>query len=127
MPEPWTHRFAKVNGVRLHYVEAGAGPLIVLLHGYPEFWYCWRRQVPALADAGFRVLAPDLRGYNLSSKPAGVAAYAVEHLAADIAGLIRQAGASSGRPRARIELVPPCSRPAPTPNSSRIRPAASRA
>src|SRR5437868_5371474 len=66
-----THHNASVNGVRLHYVEAGDGPLVVLLHGFPEFWFSWRRQIPALAAAGFRVLAPDLRGYNESDKPAG--------------------------------------------------------
>ena len=61
----WIHREAIVNGVRLHYVEAGNGPLVVLLHGFPEFWYAWRHQIPALASAGFRVIAPDLRGYNI--------------------------------------------------------------
>ncbi len=85
-------REAVVNGVRLHYVEAGAGPLAVLLHGFPEFWYAWRRQIGPLAAAGFRVLAPDLRGYNLSDKPRGVGAYRVEALTADVAGLIRRAG-----------------------------------
>ena len=59
------HREAVVNGVRLHYVEAGDGPLIVLLHGFPEFWYGWRLQIAPLATAGFRVVAPDTRGYNL--------------------------------------------------------------
>jgi pimeloyl-ACP methyl ester carboxylesterase len=91
----WAHREAVVNGVRLHYVEAGAGPLVVLLHGFPEFWYSWRRQIPALAAAGFRVLAPDLRGYNLSAKPPEVDSYRIEALAGDVAGLIRHAGASS--------------------------------
>ncbi len=89
----WVHREAVVNGVRLHYVEAGSGPLVVLLHGFPEFWYSWRRQIPALAAAGFHVLAPDLRGYNLSAKPAGVRHYRLEALTADVAGLIRHAGA----------------------------------
>ena len=89
------HREAVVNGVRLHYVEAGAGPLVVLLHGFPEFWYAWRRQVGPLAAAGFRVLAPDLRGYNLSDKPRGADAYRVESLTADVAGLIRHAGERS--------------------------------
>jgi pimeloyl-ACP methyl ester carboxylesterase len=55
--------------VRLHYVEAGDGPLVVLLHGFPEFSYGWRQQIAPLAKAGFRVVAPDLRGYNLSSRP----------------------------------------------------------
>ena len=90
---PWTHRWARVNGVELHYVEAGEGPLVVLLHGFPEFWYAWRYQIPALAAAGFRVLAPDMRGYNLSEKPPGVRSYAVEALTADVAALIRHAGA----------------------------------
>ena len=57
--------------MRLHYVEAGEGPLVVLLHGFPQFWYMWRFQIPALAGAGFRVVAPDMRGYNLSEKPRG--------------------------------------------------------
>ncbi|HET7457614.1 MAG TPA: alpha/beta hydrolase, partial [Gemmatimonadaceae bacterium] len=85
-------RFAEVNGVRLHYVEAGdpAGPLVVLLHGFPNFWLLWRRQIPVLAAAGLRVVAPDLRGYNLSSKPAGVRAYAVAELARDVAALVAE-------------------------------------
>jgi pimeloyl-ACP methyl ester carboxylesterase len=91
--EPWSHRQAVVNGVRLHFVEAGDGPLVVLLHGFPEFWYSWRRQIPALAEAGFRVLAPDLRGYNLSERPAGVAGYRLSLLLQDVAGLIEHAGA----------------------------------
>src|SRR6202040_3212483 len=88
------HQYATVNGVRLHYVEAGSGPLVVLLHGFPEFWYSWRHQIPALAEAGFRVIAPGMRGYNLSGKPKGVRPYRLEMLTADIAGLIRHAGAS---------------------------------
>jgi epoxide hydrolase 4 len=87
----WKHQYAVVNGVRLHYVEAGSGPLVVLLHGFPEFWYSWRHQIPALAAAGFRVFAPDLRGYNLSDKPAGVPAYRLDVLLEDVVGLIRHA------------------------------------
>ena len=60
---------ANLTKVQLHYVEAGDGPLVVLLHGFPEFWYGWRLQIKALAAAGFRVVAPDMRGYNLSSRP----------------------------------------------------------
>jgi epoxide hydrolase 4 len=87
--------YAEVGDQRLHYVEAGDGPLIVLLHGFPEFWYGWRQQITPLAAAGFHVVAPDMRGYNLSSKPGGVAAYDSAPLAADIAGLIRERGAQS--------------------------------
>jgi pimeloyl-ACP methyl ester carboxylesterase len=90
------HRRARVNGVRLHYVEAGPtsadAPLILLLHGFPEFWYSWRHQIPALAAAGFHVIAPDLRGYNLSDKPPRVADYGVETLAGEVVGLINHAG-----------------------------------
>jgi len=93
LPGEWEHREAVINGVRLHYVEAGHGPLIVLIHGFPEFWYCWRLQIPALARAGFRVLVPDLRGYNLSDKPPGIASYALPLLSQDVAELIRHAGA----------------------------------
>jgi epoxide hydrolase 4 len=87
-----SHRVV-VNGVELHYVEAGAGPLVVLAHGFPEFWYSWRRQIPALVAAGFRVVALDLRGYNESAKPAGVEAYKLTTVAADIAALIEHLGA----------------------------------
>ena len=85
--------YAEIGEQRLHYVEAGDGPLIVLLHGFPEFWYGWRQQIKPLVDAGFRVVAPDTRGYNLSSKPDGVHAYDVALLAADIKGLIQERGA----------------------------------
>ncbi len=93
--------YAEIGDQRLHYVEAGEGPLVVLLHGFPEFWYGWRLQIQPLAAAGFRVVAPDLRGYNLSSKPDGVAAYNTDRLVADIRGLIKERGAESahaGRP-----------------------------
>lgn len=85
--------WAELGEVQIHYIEAGEGPLVVLLHGFPEFWYGWRAQIGALADAGFRVVAPDMRGYNLSSKPREVSAYAGERLAADVRGLIRERGA----------------------------------
>lgn len=89
----FVHRGADVGGgVRLHYVEAGEGPLVVLLHGFPEFWYSWRRQIPALAQAGFHVVAPDMRGYNLSDKPSGWRAYDTDQLAGDVAGLVRSLG-----------------------------------
>jgi pimeloyl-ACP methyl ester carboxylesterase len=81
-----------INGLTFHYVQAGRGPTILLLHGFPEFWYCWRHQIPVLAEAGFHVLAPDLRGYNDSDRPAGMASYRLSLLSADVAGLIQQAG-----------------------------------
>jgi epoxide hydrolase 4 len=81
-------RYATVNGVRLHYVEAGEGPLVVLLHGFPEFWWTWRHQIPALAAAGFRVVALDMRGYAESDKPPRWQDYRMEILAADVAELI---------------------------------------
>jgi pimeloyl-ACP methyl ester carboxylesterase len=87
--------YAEVGDQRLHYIEAGDGPLIVLLHGFPEFWYGWRLQIQPLAAAGFRVVAPDMRGYNLSSRPTDVAAYDTGRLTADIRGLIRERGAES--------------------------------
>jgi pimeloyl-ACP methyl ester carboxylesterase len=87
--------YVAVGDQNLHYVEAGDGPLIVLLHGFPEFWFGWRRQIAPLAAAGFRVVVPDTRGYNLSSKPERFEAYAVDLLAADIRGLIGELGATS--------------------------------
>jgi epoxide hydrolase 4 len=86
--------YADLADVRLHYVEAGPadGTPVVLLHGFPEFWYSWRHQIPALAAAGLRAIAPDMRGYNLSSKPSDVSAYAASRLAADIRDLIRERG-----------------------------------
>ena len=86
------HRYAELGDVRLHYVEAGQGPLVLLLHGFPQFWYQWRHQIPALVEAGFRVVAPDMRGYNLSDKPPGVRAYRVELLARDVERLILACG-----------------------------------
>jgi pimeloyl-ACP methyl ester carboxylesterase len=87
--------YAEIGDQRLHYVETGDGPLIVLLHGFPEFWFGWRLQIKPLAAAGFRVVAPDMRGYNLSSRPDGVAAYDTGRLAADIRGLVQERGAKS--------------------------------
>jgi pimeloyl-ACP methyl ester carboxylesterase len=86
------HGEAVVRSLKLHFVEAGKGPLVLLLHGFPEHWYAWRRQIPALAEAGFHVVAPDMRGYNLSDKPTGVRSYRVEELAADVVALIGHFG-----------------------------------
>ena len=80
--------------VRLHAMAAGPkdGPVVVLLHGFPEFWYGWHGQIEPLAAAGFRVIVPDQRGYNLSSKPAGVAAYSLTHLVSDVIAIADQFG-----------------------------------
>lgn len=83
------HAYAEVNGIRMHYVTAGQGPLVVLLHGFPEFWYSWRKQIPALAEQ-FTVVAPDQRGYNETDKPAW--GYEVDVLMADVLGLIDALG-----------------------------------
>ncbi len=90
----YEHHFIRTNGITLHTVLAGPvdGPPVILLHGFPEFWYGWRRQIPALAAAGFRVWVPDQRGYNLSDKPAGIDAYALDVLARDALGLIDAIG-----------------------------------
>src|SRR5215211_3545503 len=74
---PAEHRFVSANGLRFHLVEQGdgEGKLVLLLHGFPEFWYSWRHQLPALAAAGYRVVAPDLPGYNTSDKPPRVRDY----------------------------------------------------
>ena len=86
-----TDRTCDVGGITIHYVEAGRGPLIVLLHGFPEFWYSWRHHIAPLSKR-FRVVAPDLRGYNESSKPPDIASYRLPDLAKDIAGVITQSG-----------------------------------
>ena len=85
------------NGIMLHAVAAGPndGPLVILLHGFPEFWYGWRHQIEPLATAGFRVLVPDQRGYNLSSKPEGLRAYMMDVLAEDVLGLAAAVGRST--------------------------------
>ncbi|MBI4636223.1 MAG: alpha/beta hydrolase [Candidatus Rokubacteria bacterium] len=86
------HAWADVNGIRLHYVTEGRGPLVVFLHGFPEFWYAWRRQ---LAEFGrdYQAVAPDMRGYNLSSKPAALEQYRMRHLVDDLRALADHLGA----------------------------------
>ena len=94
MDTPVEHVYLPTNGIRLQVTQAGSryGPLVLLLHGFPEFWYGWRRQVKPLVEAGFRVWAPDQRGYNLSDKPRGLTAYRLDELAKDVLGLIDAAG-----------------------------------
>jgi pimeloyl-ACP methyl ester carboxylesterase len=92
MPEV-THRMIETNGIRLHVAEQGKGPLIILCHGFPECWYSWRHQLPALAKAGFRAVAPDLRGYGQSDRPEEVEKYTILHDIGDIVGLVDALGA----------------------------------
>lgn len=95
--ETWEHAYIQANGVRFHYVSQGLntnqGALVLLLHGFPEHWYSWRHQIAPLAEAGYRVVAPDLRGYNLSSKPRR--GYDIKTLTADVDALIRAFGEES--------------------------------
>ncbi len=88
------HRYAENEGVRIHYVVAGAGPLVAMVHGFPDFWYSWREQIASLEDT-YRLAAVDLRGYNGSDKPKGVENYAMPLLVADIAAVIAAEGEES--------------------------------
>jgi pimeloyl-ACP methyl ester carboxylesterase len=88
------HRMIETNGIRLHVAEQGQGPLVILCHGFPECWYSWRHQMPALASAGYRVIAPDQRGYGRSDAPQAIEAYDLCHLAGDIVGLVYSLGES---------------------------------
>ena len=88
---PWTHREINANGMRFHAAEMGEGPLVVLLHGFPQFWWSMRHQLEALAHAGYRAVAPDLRGYGGTDKPPR--GYDAFTLASDVAGMIRALGA----------------------------------
>ena len=90
---PWQHRFVAANGARFHVAEVGEGPLVVLLHGFPQFWWAWRDQLTALSAAGYRVAAIDLRGYGASDKPPR--GYDTFTLCADVASIVRSLGESS--------------------------------
>jgi pimeloyl-ACP methyl ester carboxylesterase len=94
MPILLREEFVSTNRIKLHVMQAGPeeGPLVILLHGFPEFWFGWREQIQPLAEAGYRVWVPDQRGYNLSDKPEGVSAYHIDTLARDIVGLIEATG-----------------------------------
>ncbi|MDG2140611.1 MAG: alpha/beta hydrolase [Gammaproteobacteria bacterium] len=85
-------RTLESNGIELRIVEAGDGPLVILVHGWPESWYSWRYQLPALAQAGYNVVAPDMRGYGGSSLPSSIDDYNIKELAADVAGIISALG-----------------------------------
>src|SRR5262245_29591194 len=87
-----TMRFIQTNGIRMRIAEMGKGPLVLFLHGFPESWYSWRHQLPAVAGAGFRAVAPDMRGYGDTDKPAAVEAYDIHNLARDVVGIIDALG-----------------------------------
>jgi epoxide hydrolase 4 len=89
--ENWKHEFIFSNKIKIHYVTAGEGPLVLLLHGFPQFWYTWRHQIPALAEH-YHVVAPDLRGYGDTDKPQNISDYQSHILTADVAGLINSLG-----------------------------------
>ncbi|MGB2695147.1 MAG: alpha/beta hydrolase [Dehalococcoidia bacterium] len=91
MPEI-THRTIKTNGINMHIAEAGEGPLVLLLHGFPESWYSWRHQLPALAAAGYHAIAPDVRGYGGSDKPEAIDAYTMQNHVADAMGVLDACG-----------------------------------
>src|ERR1700730_18174691 len=88
-----TPRTIETNGIRIHLAEAGSGPLVVLCHGFPESWYSWRQQLPALADAGFHAVAPDMRGYGQTDRPQAIEQYTLLHLVGDMVGLLDTLGA----------------------------------
>ena len=83
-----SHRTIETNGIRMHLTEQGTGPLVVLCHGFPESWYSWRHQLPALAEAGFHAVAPDMRGYGATDRPEAIDQYTLFHLVGDMVGLL---------------------------------------
>ncbi|HLJ63510.1 MAG TPA: alpha/beta hydrolase [Stellaceae bacterium] len=87
-----THHHITANGIKLHLAEAGEGPLVIFCHGWPESWYSWRHQLPALAEAGFHAVAPDMRGYGESDAPEAIEAYSLLHLVGDMVGLVEALG-----------------------------------
>jgi pimeloyl-ACP methyl ester carboxylesterase len=89
------HREVETNGIRMHIAESGAGPLVVLCHGFPESWYSWRHQLHALAEAGFHAVAPDMRGYGQTQRPEEIDQYTLLHLVGDIVGLLDTLGAET--------------------------------
>ena len=89
---PFRAATVETNGIRMNYLEAGEGPLVVLLHGFPELGYSWRHQLPALAEAGYRVVAPDQRGYGGTTRPEAIEDYTLCHMVADVVGLVQALG-----------------------------------
>src|SRR4051794_40300105 len=82
------HRFVEANGIRMHIAEKGSGPLVLLCHGFPESWYSWRHPIDGLADAGFHVVAPDMRGYGQTEAPEAIDQYSMLHMVGDMVGVL---------------------------------------
>src|SRR5436190_13549193 len=87
-PDAFRHCFAEVNGIRMHFIDEGKGPLVILLHGFPYLWYMWRRQIGALVDAGYRVVVPDQRGFGQTDRPEAIEAYDMTQSVGDMVGLM---------------------------------------
>jgi pimeloyl-ACP methyl ester carboxylesterase len=94
-PKAFNHCFAEVNGIRMHYIDEGRGPLVILLHGFPYLWYLWRRQIVALIEAGFRVVVPDQRGFGQTDRPDAIEAYDISQSVGDMVGLMAAVGETS--------------------------------
>src|SRR5258707_2015828 len=100
------HRTVETNGIRMHLAERGSGPLVVLCHGFPESWYSWRHQLQALAAAGFHAVAPDMRGYGGTDRPAENEQYTLLHLDGDMVGLLDALGAGTAGISAHVVDAP---------------------
>jgi len=87
-PDAFNHCFAELNGIRMHYIDEGQGPLVILLHGFPYLWYMWRRQIAVLAEAGYRVVVPDQRGFGQTDRPDAIEAYDMSQAVGDMVGLM---------------------------------------
>ena len=90
-----TQRIVECNGIHINIAEQGEGPLVLLVHGFPESWFSWRHQIDALAAAGFRVVAPDMRGYGKSDAPRAIDQYTILHLVGDMVGILDALGAAT--------------------------------
>jgi hypothetical protein len=99
------HRFIQVNGIKMHIAEQGSGPLVVLVHGFPELWYSWRHVLPALAEAGYHAVAPDMRGYGQSDVPRDIVDYSQLQVVGDIVGLVHALGYRQAVIAARLGSV----------------------
>src|SRR5688572_32290990 len=94
-PGGFNHCFAEVNGIRMHYIDEGQGPLVILLHGFPYLWYEWRRQIAGLTSAGYRVVVPDQRGFGQTDRLDSIEAYDISQSVGDVVGLMGAVGETS--------------------------------